>query len=289
MTTTADVGLLAGRLQTVRYMHAVDLTLLLFDYVLTFGSEVSLIWPSRWTISKTLYFLARYSPLFDVPILLYYSMVSNLSPEQCEQLQSASSWGTVFGFAVAEAILILRTYALSGQRRGVIVFFTSFWVVGISVSIVLLAMFENTVVYGPPPSPFIPGCYMLQGNVIFAGIDFAIVLVNDTIIMAYTLWIGMKNYRHTRNPLIITLYTDGIIYYFFLCAISALNVATMLQAPSVTAQLFNTFLPVIHSILSTRIVLHVRDVERRESERRTRSANQVNNNISFVIDSETES
>ncbi|KAF7292765.1 hypothetical protein MIND_01175000 [Mycena indigotica] len=258
--------LLASRMQTVRYMHVVDLTILLFDYGLTLDAEVSLIWDSRWTFSKALYLMSRYSPAFDVPILLYYSTVNNIPFKQCAQLQAASSWGTVFGIAVAEAILVLRTYALSGRKRGVLVFFTTLWIIGISASIVLLALFERTVTYGPPPSSFIPGCYLVEGDVIYAGIPFIIVLINDTIIMAYTLWIGLKNYRHTRNPLIVTLYRDGVTYYLILCAISALNVAIMLQAPSVTAQLFNTFLRVIHSILSTRILLHVREAKFRSGE-----------------------
>ncbi|KAJ7057173.1 hypothetical protein C8F01DRAFT_1153666 [Mycena amicta] len=265
------VGLITHYLPVLIRGQVVDLTILLFDYSLTLGAEISLMWTSRWSVSKALYFMSRYSPAFDVPILLYYSMVSDLSFKQCARLQAASSWGTVFGLGVAEAILVLRTYALSGRKRSVLVFFTGLWLIGISTSIVLLVLFEKSVAYGPPPSSLIPGCYLIQGDVIYAGLSFIIVLINDTIIMVYTLWIGLKNYRHTRNPLIVTLYRDGITYYVFLCGISALNVATLLQAPSVIAQLFNTFLRVVHSILSTRILLHVRNVERLEVEETRRS------------------
>ncbi|KAF7319332.1 hypothetical protein HMN09_00270800 [Mycena chlorophos] len=240
MSAGESVEVLARRLQTVRYMHVVDLTILLFDYSLTMGTEISLMWTSRWSMSKALYFMSRYSPIFDVPILVYYSMADNLSSEQCAQLQTASSWGTVFGIAVAEAILVLRTYALSGRSRNVLMFFVSLWLVGISATVVLLVLFEQSVVYGAAPSPLLPGCYMVQGNVIYAGIPFIIVLVNDTVIMAYTLWLGVKIFRYTKNPLITTLFRDGIMYYLFLFVISALNVALMLEAPSVSAQLLNT-------------------------------------------------
>jgi hypothetical protein len=33
---------------------------------------------------------------------------------------------------------------------------------------------------GPPPSPVVPGCNLTDGNAIFAGMPFVIVLFNDT-------------------------------------------------------------------------------------------------------------
>ncbi|KAJ7905134.1 hypothetical protein B0H13DRAFT_2023462 [Mycena leptocephala] len=266
-TSVEQIALLASRLRTVNCMHVVNITIMIFDYSLTLGSEISLMWSSRLSLSKVLFFLTRYSPVFDVPVLMYYSMVSNLSFQYCAQLHAASSWGTIFGMGVAEAILILRTYALSGRNRSVLIFFTIVWASGVTASIILLEFFLRSATYGPPPSPVIPGCNLTGGNAIFAGIPFVIVLLNDTLIMMYTLWIGLKNYRHSRNPLIVTLYRDGITYYVFLCLISAVNVATLLQAPMPMAQLFNTFLRVVHSVLSTRILLHVRDIEHMQSER----------------------
>ncbi|KAJ6591225.1 hypothetical protein DFH09DRAFT_1139041 [Mycena vulgaris] len=248
-------------------MHVVNMTILLFDYSLTLNREISLMWSSKWSLPKILFFLSRYSPVFDVPVLLYYSMVSDLSFEHCAQLQAAASWGTVFGIAVAEAILVVRTYALSGRRQGILIFFTALLAAAFLTSSVLLELFLQSVTYGPPPSPEIPGCFLTEGKVVLVVVSFMIVLLNDTIIMSYTLWIGLWNFRHSRNPLIMTFYRDGIVYYIFLCIISAINVATLIQAPKATAQLFNTFLRVLHSVLSTRIVLHVRDIEHMESER----------------------
>ncbi|KAJ6588567.1 hypothetical protein B0H19DRAFT_1100124 [Mycena capillaripes] len=267
MDTASNIALLASRLRIVNSMHVVNITILLFDYCLTLNAEISLMWSSKWSLSKVLFFLTRYSPVFDVPVEIYYSTVSNLSFEYCSQLHAASSWGTLFGMGVAEAILILRTYALSGRQRSVLIFFTTAWAAGVSSSIILLAFFLQSATYGSPPSPVIPGCFLTGGTAIFAGIPFVIVLLNDTVIMMYTLWIGLKNYRNSRNPLIFILYRDGIMYYMFLCIISAVNFATLVQAPMPMAQLFNTFLRVVHSILSTRILLHVRDIEHLESQR----------------------
>ncbi|KAJ7173115.1 hypothetical protein C8R43DRAFT_978578 [Mycena crocata] len=265
-------------------MHVVNVTILLYDYSLTVDLETSLMWSSKWSLTKVLFFLSRYSPVFDVPVLLYYSLVSDLSFERCSQLHEGASWATIFGIGVAEAILVLRTYALSGRKRSVLVFFGALWMAGILASIALLKIFLQTVTYGPPPIPGIPGCYLTDGNVVFVTVSFILVLLNDTIIMAYTLWLGAGTYRRCRNPLVVTLFRDGIVYYVFLAVISAINVATLLQAPMPIAQLCNTFLRVVHSVLSTRILLHVRDIERLESERSLSQHPVVN--LSFASDSD---
>ncbi|KAJ7662119.1 hypothetical protein DFH06DRAFT_365779 [Mycena polygramma] len=266
-TASKQIVLLASRLRSINSMHVVNATILLFDYILTLDAEISFMWSSKWSLARVLFFLTRYSPVFDVPVEMYYSMVSNLESEYCSQLHAAASWGTLFGMAVSEAILILRTYALSGRKRGVLISFTTVWAAGVIASMILLEFFLRSATYGPPPSPVIPGCFLNGGTAIFAGIPFVLVLLNDTVIMAYTLSLGIQNYRHTRNPVILALYRDGFMYYMLLCIISAINVATLLKAPMPIAQLFNTFLRVLHSVLSTRILLHARDIQHQHSQR----------------------
>ncbi|KAJ7745770.1 hypothetical protein B0H16DRAFT_973865 [Mycena metata] len=267
MTISERTLLLTSRLAAVRYMHFVNLTIFVFDYCLTLNEEKTLMWSSRWSISKILFFCTRYSPAFDVPVLLYSSLASNLSFERCSQLQEVTSWGTLFGMAAAEAILILRTYALSGRNRGVLVFFSALWTMGVIAAIVVTQLFLESAAYGAPPSPQIPGCFLTKGNAIFPSIGFGVVLLFDTSIMAYTLWIWLSTYRCSSNKLVVTLYRDGFTYYMLICIISSLNVATLLNAPVPTNQLFNTFLRVVHSILSARILLHARNIQRLDSER----------------------
>ncbi|KAJ7924335.1 hypothetical protein B0H13DRAFT_1190039 [Mycena leptocephala] len=230
--------------QVVRYMHVASVAIWVFDYALTIGLEVSLIWRSKWSLPKCLFILSRYSTVLDAPLVLYYSITPVVSVEHCSQLHEGVSWGTVFGISVAEAILVVRTYALSGRERSVLMLFTSIWVAGVSATIILVALFVRSAVYEPPPLPGIPGCYLASANKAEVVLPFVIVLLNDTTIMAYTLWLGIRNYRHSRSPLIVTLYRDGITYYVLLCIVSLLNVFFLLEGAVLPkralAQLFNT-------------------------------------------------
>ncbi|KAF8178139.1 hypothetical protein K438DRAFT_1938848, partial [Mycena galopus ATCC 62051] len=272
----ASTARLASRLRAVNCMHGMYSTRVQrLKYPLTGGPKgvTITIFASAHYSPAQLRLMGAFTQLFDYSLTLGAEVLAGVRCSCVDVLKgrfngikSILSRGTVFGLAVAEAILILRTYALSSRRRSVLIFFTTIWACGVAASIILLEFFLRSATYGPP-SPGIPGCNLTGGTAVFAGIPFIIVLLNDTIIMMYTLWIGLINYRNSRNPLILTLYRDGISYYFFLCVISAVNLAILLQAPMPTAQLFNTFLRVLHSVLSTRILLHVRDIESSQSER----------------------
>ncbi|KAF8131253.1 hypothetical protein K438DRAFT_2032055 [Mycena galopus ATCC 62051] len=260
--------------QVDRYMHISSVAILVFDYALTFNLEVSLIWGSKWSLPKVLFLLSRYSPVIDVPLVLYITMTpAAVSMQACSRLNAAVAWGTAFGISAAQAILIVRTYALSGCRRSVGIVFTSMWAVGLSATIVLAAFYVRSTVYTPSPFQGISGCYQAASSTTVLVIIFIMAFVNETIIMAYTLYLGITKYRDVRTPLVVTLYRDGITYYVCLCVLSFWNVFMLLDGrvfpKEALAQILNMhvsrpqFIRVMHSVLSTRVILHIRDVERK--------------------------
>lgn len=42
-----------------------------FDWLLTLEMEISLVWTSKWNVTKVLYFLTRYLPFIDSSIVMY--------------------------------------------------------------------------------------------------------------------------------------------------------------------------------------------------------------------------
>ena len=47
-------------------------TIFIWDYILTLGMEVDLVWKSKWNFMKGLYFFQRYSPFIDTTWLALY-------------------------------------------------------------------------------------------------------------------------------------------------------------------------------------------------------------------------
>ncbi|KAJ7454719.1 hypothetical protein FB451DRAFT_1279095 [Mycena latifolia] len=265
--TLHNIALSASRIQIVKYVHVGSLVILLYDYLLTMDLEAALIWPSKRSLTKTLFLLSRYSPFVDVPLMVYYAATPDISINRCLHVHITIVYFNLFGIAVAEIIFVLRTYAISGQSRTVLIVFITICTASLAGSFVLLTLYIQTAKFGPPLLATLPGCYLANGTLIYVGISFIIALSLDICIFVYTLWIGIKKYRHSRNPLIVTLYRDGITYFAFLCIISATNFAILLNRPLDMPELLNNLLRVMHSLLSCRVILHVREVEQKRAER----------------------
>ncbi|KAJ7284673.1 hypothetical protein C8J57DRAFT_699445 [Mycena rebaudengoi] len=248
-------------LQQVKYMNMASITILVFDYLLAFELEVSLIWGSEWSITKIIFICSRYSPFLDVPLILWYSLGPSLNSKHCHILYSLISWATVFGISMAEAILLLRTYALMGRERRILSALVLQYAIVAFTTIVVLTLFLKSMKFGPPPLPSVVGCYMTDGSLIIV-VPFILLVFNETVLMIGTLWVGVVEYRHFHNPFIQILYRDGITYFIFLFVLSAANLSILIWGPVELVDLFNTFLRVMHSVLSSRIVLHVRDTDR---------------------------
>jgi hypothetical protein len=54
-------------------------TIFIWDYILTFGMEVDLVWKSKWNFMKGLYLFQRYLPFIDTAWLVLYRQHFTLS------------------------------------------------------------------------------------------------------------------------------------------------------------------------------------------------------------------
>ncbi|TEB39536.1 hypothetical protein FA13DRAFT_1723747 [Coprinellus micaceus] len=79
-----------------------SLTILAFDYTLTFGDEIEYIWKERWRMGTFLYFFCRYAVLSNT-IFAIFDALDNLKDRSTNAFLVAV-WG-------------LRTYAIYGQSK----------------------------------------------------------------------------------------------------------------------------------------------------------------------------
>lgn len=100
----------------------VSLTVLVYDYCLTFNREVRLVWKSNWGIGNITFLLARYPTFVDVPLAVWLHRHPYSSPGKCLAIYTTTTWFTVFGIAMADGILYLRTYALYHGDKKFLVF-----------------------------------------------------------------------------------------------------------------------------------------------------------------------
>ncbi|KAJ7938220.1 hypothetical protein B0H13DRAFT_1851672 [Mycena leptocephala] len=130
-----------------------------FDYLLSLELEVSLVWPSKWSLSKILFFCARYPPFIDVPLVLGYELTSKIDIHYCFPLYASSSWGL--------------SSALRQQR---VIAFTT---------IIVLSLFLKSL----------KCCHLVDGSIILV-VAFILVLLGETVIsagnMAVLIWAPLE-------------------------------------------------------------------------------------------------
>ncbi|TDL19160.1 hypothetical protein BD410DRAFT_900367 [Rickenella mellea] len=110
-------------------------TLLVYDYLITFEREAKHVWTQRWTWSKILFMLNRYTPFTDTFIALYLH-TKQTSASECVKGFTAFTWLTLFGVLIAEFVLMMRTCALWAMKRSIL----------LGLTIVVLVLFPPAVV-----------------------------------------------------------------------------------------------------------------------------------------------
>ncbi|KIJ22641.1 hypothetical protein M422DRAFT_276896 [Sphaerobolus stellatus SS14] len=85
-------------------------------------------------------------------------------------------------------------------------------------------------------------------------------MIFETLVLGLTLLKGVKHFRGTNSTLVSVLYRDGILNYIYLCILSIINVTVLLTAPHGYSTFLTALQRTLHSILSARILLHLREV-----------------------------
>jgi len=253
------IELALSQIQITKYIKVVSLTVLIYDYLLTLNLETNLIWKSDWGTGKIIYILARYTALVDTPLALWLALSPGISVETCGRFYVPSIWVAVVGIACAEGILFLRTSALYANDKKMSIFLISLWISIFTCAIVLNSFYLATVKFGPAPSPSFPGCFQISGSRLVYGY-YLLLLVQRLIIAGLTVYHPLtRTGIPSTNCLLKTLYKDCLHYfpYFLIFAIG--NVVLLARGPQRFVELLSPLQrAIMHSVLSTRVLLRAR-------------------------------
>ncbi|TFK63339.1 hypothetical protein BDN72DRAFT_902498 [Pluteus cervinus] len=280
---------IANAIRGTQYFTLASSTLYLYDLLLTLDLEVDLLWPSKWTLLKMIYLLQRYLPLIDmviVTITWQFGEISNL--HTCKALFQESNWSYLVGMTLSEIVLTYRTLAVRGNttklRRGLLLFFLVcmaplYWT--------MAKILSSSFTYHSLP---IPGMYCFPiGGPGLSYLCWTLLTVYDTGEPVRqtpdSAWVDdVRPFDLDRDPgfpsiasrvirqskLSQVVYQDGVLYYLYLVALSVINVILTLRLPGNPATLFVTSVErVLYSILTSHVVLHMREQPSRTSDTTT--------------------
>ncbi|EJD03512.1 uncharacterized protein FOMMEDRAFT_27477 [Fomitiporia mediterranea MF3/22] len=179
------------------YFDVTSFAIYAYDYMLTFEDERSIMWPKRWSLMKVLFFMVRYLPLVDLTITFVVKKLGIMN----------------LGILSAEAILIIRTYAIWNENRSVLILLIGWALANLASSAVFLGLFLKSLGWMRlPPGPF--GCLVTSGNGLLAEV-WVILMIYESVLIVLLAIKGIQLYKEQgKTPIILALFRDGVVFSF---------------------------------------------------------------------------
>ncbi|KAF7334650.1 hypothetical protein MVEN_02295500 [Mycena venus] len=252
-------------------------TILVYDWICTLDQEITHVWSRPWSMGTLFFGLNRYLPFVDISVGLSAKLML-VSPEGCLVRNKIVAWLSVMGIFLSEVILMLRTFAI-WERKGIVFVLLTFLAASTAVSTVAFTQLELASLEYVPTTGV--GCKLAKASsvIIFA---YSILMISETTIVILTAVKAYRDLRRSRQPWLVQLYRDGILFYFYLLSISLANILVPLLAPvspefqplgtpltkeglqSMFANWLASPQRVLHSVLCTRVLLLIRGQAVRE-------------------------
>ncbi|KAI0631851.1 hypothetical protein C8Q77DRAFT_1228907 [Trametes polyzona] len=248
-----------------------EATLIFSEYLITFDSEVQLIWRRKVTGASVLFFLNRYIMLFQnaITIASYWSIPDlvrlNPSMRQCVALGWMDIVLNLLPYFIWNAFSTLRVYALCGRE----------WRLALVVCVLMMGPIVANAYNIPTQKPDnLPPPYNCQvDNAVTVALHTKCVvlvlgsrislIVGDSLVLAVTWW---KTYRlkkaadaaHIKTSLVELLLRDGTIYFGTMLVLNVLHIAiNFVEQVSFMGDIAD----VLTSILVSRFIMNLRDID----------------------------
>ncbi|KAG2104643.1 uncharacterized protein F5147DRAFT_775465 [Suillus discolor] len=234
-----------------------------YDWVLTLGQEVELIWRQRWSLMTVLYLAIRY---VGIP----YSVSDN-------QCQSSAKYD--MGLADRCIIMIARLHAMyQGSRAMLIFLIIIFLTVNIACGVIIAIILKDTV----GEELIISGMYMChygyEGDVQpLVSVFWTLNTVWEVLALSLSVWIVVKHFRELRRlgpstgsiigDCFRVLMQSHVLYFASSVCISCLELTIpaqeLMNKNSIATQILNGAVPILSVVqmfvLGPRLILSVRE------------------------------
>ncbi|KAH7923035.1 hypothetical protein BV22DRAFT_610598 [Leucogyrophana mollusca] len=241
-------------LQTSRYFNVAAAAVLIFDYCVTFESEVRLTWGRKWRLPRILFVLSRYVP-FAGAIMTAYA-AANSHETNCVPFGDVSNGARFLSMIFAECLLILRTYAFWGCSKRLLAALLTYGVATLAAAVIISAAPINLNI----PGQSLPCAFEGARS---SAIPYGLLMLYEMVIMSLIIFKRNRHYRDASGSVIKTLYRDGMLYTLCIMLVSSANVIVIASLPLAYSDMLNTPQIVVHSVLASRILFNLQESNNR--------------------------
>ncbi|KAF6746319.1 hypothetical protein DFP72DRAFT_905589 [Ephemerocybe angulata] len=249
-----------------------NLALLVYDYLLTFETEVTAVWTCPWSIGLPLFYVNRYLPLIDVTMMVYFNRSTD-NARTCEIIFKGAIWLYFISTNAAHTIIYLQTCALWGNHRGVLYLLGTLLFATFSGILVLTALQHPGMTFmgvSDTPVATAPGCRLRMASLLYGQGKYILVAIVELVTVGLMLVKGIQHVRNSSDSWVSTLYRNGIIYCLVVLVLCICNlVIPNIPAMANSANLLTPLQHTMESIMCSRVMFVILQQRRKvEIERR---------------------
>ncbi|EJU00632.1 hypothetical protein DACRYDRAFT_117100 [Dacryopinax primogenitus] len=237
-----------------------------YDYLITFSTEIRHVWLRPWGWSKLLFGWTRY---FGMSIVIVWTTSNILTPSEVSPAISCiiyyyfAAWGGVLTQMTLSVIMILRLWGLYNGNNKLAVFWASLLTIHITALCIIFGLGTRLPHYEPPAPYFTLDrnvCFEPSAPPSFIGI-WASRLALDTIFFGFVLWKAYEEYRQGWHSSIAEmLITDNVTAFALVCLIQVMNLVILFSKNPQGAQAGVGFALASDVIVGSRLLLHAKEV-----------------------------
>ncbi|KAG2047088.1 hypothetical protein BDR06DRAFT_1014184 [Suillus hirtellus] len=239
----------------------------MYDWALTFGQEVELIWRQRWSLMTAMYLGARYLGILSVGLYILSWIIFIVW-----------DWMGIVVIAMLWVIIIARLYAMYQESRKILIFLiVTFLAINTFDAVVVMTTTKHT----SGEELILSGTYQCQiyypEEIIFLdSITWILGAVWEVIALCLAVWIAIKHLRdmrqHSAGGIIQDCFTvlmkTHVVYSASFVAVSCVELIaifspTLSMADSLDTQIIYGFLQISQVVqmfvLGPRLILGVRE------------------------------
>ncbi|KAG1754695.1 hypothetical protein EDD22DRAFT_228558 [Suillus occidentalis] len=251
-----------------------------YDWVLTVGQEIELIWRQRWSLMTVLYLVIRYIGIpFSVVFVLVSTPNVSLTDAVSNILNYAKSCTNVVMAAMLGVVMIARLHAMYQGSRTTLLFLV---IIFLAVNIACVVLAAITLKYTVAEEAILSGIHMCgyndEGDVqLLSSMVWMLNTVWEVLALCLSVWIAVKHFRDLRRLGPSTGSTIGdcfrvlikshVLYFASFAGVSCLELIVLspafLYSSSTAALIFDGTLGVLlvvqTFVLGPRLILSVRE------------------------------
>ncbi|KAH9993505.1 hypothetical protein BJV74DRAFT_368159 [Russula compacta] len=242
-----------------RYISAVALAMLAYDYMLTFGDEIEYIWRRPITSVKVIYLILRYGVALGE--VFYFRALSGLTTNMSHNVCVGSLIVVAvigsMALVLANYIMLIRVYTLWDHRPWMLRTLYIGYTLSVCVTTVFVVMTIVQLIPHMISEPYIfRMCLIVGRSPYWIGIWLSQALF-DVFLFILTLFNAASRPRRANVKIISDLHRDGCVFYVGLFAGRFLNVALSIPTSREYYPIAVSFVLSLTTVSVTRLVLRV--------------------------------